>query len=129
MGDKVRISVDGGIATLTLHDPPANTYSYEMMQDLDAAIQDVERQNHLTREQLVAVASPAARRDDRDRQLGRAVVDADGAAVGAMVVDPHVGPADADDPAGQAELVEVDRVGETLGPGAPSRGRCQRTGP
>jgi enoyl-CoA hydratase len=38
MGDKVRISVDGGIATLTLHDPPANTYSYEMMQDLDAAI-------------------------------------------------------------------------------------------
>src|SRR5437763_8495146 len=38
MGDKVRFSVDGGIATLTLHDPPANTYSYEMMQELDAAI-------------------------------------------------------------------------------------------
>jgi enoyl-CoA hydratase len=38
MGDKVRTSVDGGIATLTLHDPPANTYSYEMMQELDAAI-------------------------------------------------------------------------------------------
>jgi enoyl-CoA hydratase/carnithine racemase len=38
MGDKVRFSVDAGIATLTLHDPPANTYSYEMMQELDAAI-------------------------------------------------------------------------------------------
>src|SRR5262245_13290466 len=29
---------DDGIATLTLNDPPANTYSYEMMQALDAAI-------------------------------------------------------------------------------------------
>jgi enoyl-CoA hydratase/carnithine racemase len=42
MGDlanpKVRFSVDGGVATLTLSDPPANTYSYEMMQELDAAI-------------------------------------------------------------------------------------------
>jgi enoyl-CoA hydratase len=38
MGDKVRFSVDAGVATLTLTDPPANTYSYEMMQDLDAAI-------------------------------------------------------------------------------------------
>jgi enoyl-CoA hydratase/carnithine racemase len=38
MGDKVKYSVDGGVATLTLFDPPANTYSYEMMQDLDAAI-------------------------------------------------------------------------------------------
>jgi len=37
-GEKVRFSVDGGIATLTLSDPPANTYSYEMMQELDAAI-------------------------------------------------------------------------------------------
>jgi enoyl-CoA hydratase len=27
-----------GIALLTLNDPPANTYSYEMMQELDAAI-------------------------------------------------------------------------------------------
>jgi enoyl-CoA hydratase/carnithine racemase len=38
MGDKVRFTVDGGVATLTLNDPPANTYSYEMMQELDAAI-------------------------------------------------------------------------------------------
>src|SRR5436190_16155691 len=28
----------GGIATITLNDPPANTYSYEMMQQLDRAI-------------------------------------------------------------------------------------------
>ncbi|HKR12777.1 MAG TPA: enoyl-CoA hydratase-related protein [Pyrinomonadaceae bacterium] len=27
-----------GVAVLTLNDPPANTYSYEMMQELDAAI-------------------------------------------------------------------------------------------
>jgi len=31
-------SVDGGIALVTLNDPPANTYSYEMMQQLDARI-------------------------------------------------------------------------------------------
>ena len=35
---KVLSSVENGIATLTLRDPPANTYSYEMMQELDAAI-------------------------------------------------------------------------------------------
>src|SRR3982751_1666552 len=29
-----------GIATITLNDPPANTYSYEMMQQLDRAILD-----------------------------------------------------------------------------------------
>ncbi len=38
MGDKVRFTVESGVATLTLDDPPANTYSYEMMQELDAAI-------------------------------------------------------------------------------------------
>jgi enoyl-CoA hydratase len=38
MGDKVRFSVESGVATLTLNDPPANTYSYDMMQELDAAI-------------------------------------------------------------------------------------------
>ena len=38
MGDKVRFTVESGVATLTLSDPPANTYSYEMMQELDAAI-------------------------------------------------------------------------------------------
>lgn len=35
---KVLYSVEGGVATLTLRDPPANTYSYEMMQELDACI-------------------------------------------------------------------------------------------
>jgi enoyl-CoA hydratase len=35
---KVAYAADGGVATLTLTDPPANTYSYEMMQELDAAI-------------------------------------------------------------------------------------------
>src|SRR5918999_669525 len=29
-----------GVATITLNDPPANTYSYEMMQQLDRAILD-----------------------------------------------------------------------------------------
>lgn len=35
---KVQYVVDGGIATITLVDPPANTYSYEMMRELDDAI-------------------------------------------------------------------------------------------
>ena len=34
----VDYSVNGHIAVITLNDPPANTYSYEMMQQLDAAI-------------------------------------------------------------------------------------------
>jgi enoyl-CoA hydratase/carnithine racemase len=34
----VQYKVDGGVAVLTLTDPPANTYSYEMMQQLDRAI-------------------------------------------------------------------------------------------
>jgi enoyl-CoA hydratase/carnithine racemase len=34
----VRYETDGGIALLTLNDPPANTYTYEMMQQLDRAI-------------------------------------------------------------------------------------------
>ena len=38
MGEKVRFTVEAGVATLTLSDPPANTYSYEMMLALDAAI-------------------------------------------------------------------------------------------
>ena len=36
----VRYEVQGGIATLTLDAPPANTYSYDMMRQLDAAILD-----------------------------------------------------------------------------------------
>ena len=35
---KVRTQVAEGVCTITLDDPPANTYSYEMMQELDAAI-------------------------------------------------------------------------------------------
>jgi len=36
--DLVNYRVDEGIALLTLNDPPANTYSYEMMQQIDACI-------------------------------------------------------------------------------------------
>jgi Enoyl-CoA hydratase/carnithine racemase len=34
----VEYSVDNSVAVLTLNDPPANTYSYQMMQHLDRAI-------------------------------------------------------------------------------------------
>jgi enoyl-CoA hydratase/carnithine racemase len=34
----VTYHAEGGVALLTLHNPPANTYSYEMMQQFDAAI-------------------------------------------------------------------------------------------
>src|SRR2546426_3246775 len=37
-GDLVNYRVQDGIAFLTLNDPPANTYTYEMMQALDRAI-------------------------------------------------------------------------------------------
>ncbi len=37
---KIRSEVSRGVAELTLSDPPANTYSYEMMRELDAAILD-----------------------------------------------------------------------------------------
>src|SRR5690349_23444763 len=37
---KLDYEVQSGIALITLNDPPANTYSYEMMQDLDRAILD-----------------------------------------------------------------------------------------
>jgi enoyl-CoA hydratase len=36
--NKIGYTVADGVATLTLVDPPANTYSYEMMQELDAAV-------------------------------------------------------------------------------------------
>ncbi len=35
---KVSVSVTDGIAVIELNDPPANTYSYEMMQEIDAAV-------------------------------------------------------------------------------------------
>src|ERR687885_2584730 len=34
----VRYGVENGVAVLTLNDPPANTYSYQMMRELDLAI-------------------------------------------------------------------------------------------
>ncbi|MGB8510768.1 MAG: enoyl-CoA hydratase/isomerase family protein [Pyrinomonadaceae bacterium] len=34
----VQYHLDGAVAVLTLNDPPANTYSYEMMRELDRAI-------------------------------------------------------------------------------------------
>ena len=37
---KLDYEVTDGIALITLNDPPANTYSYEMMQELDRAILD-----------------------------------------------------------------------------------------
>ncbi len=38
MADKIRYVTADGVGVITLVDPPANTYSYEMMQELDAAI-------------------------------------------------------------------------------------------
>jgi enoyl-CoA hydratase/carnithine racemase len=35
---KLRIAIADGVFTITLDDPPANTYSYAMMQELDAAV-------------------------------------------------------------------------------------------
>jgi enoyl-CoA hydratase len=35
---RLKTAVADGVLTITLDDPPANTYSYEMMQELDAAV-------------------------------------------------------------------------------------------
>src|SRR3989475_11119063 len=37
---EIQYSVAEGVATIELNDPPANTYSYEMMREIDAAILD-----------------------------------------------------------------------------------------
>ena len=37
---KIRYRVLDGIATIELNDPPANTYSYDMMREIDAAVLD-----------------------------------------------------------------------------------------
>jgi enoyl-CoA hydratase len=37
-GNLVEYKTEDGVAVLTLNDPPANTYSYEMMQELDRSI-------------------------------------------------------------------------------------------
>jgi enoyl-CoA hydratase len=39
--EKIGLRKDGGIAWIVLDDPPANTYSYAMMRELDEAILDV----------------------------------------------------------------------------------------
>ncbi len=36
--EKIRYIVTDGVATIELDDPPANTYSYEMMREIDAAV-------------------------------------------------------------------------------------------
>ncbi|MCL7926173.1 MAG: enoyl-CoA hydratase/isomerase family protein, partial [marine benthic group bacterium] len=39
MADKlIRYEVQDGVAVMTMDDPPANTYTHEMMRDLDDAI-------------------------------------------------------------------------------------------
>ena len=35
---KLKVAVAGGVCTITLDDPPANTYSYDMMRELDDAV-------------------------------------------------------------------------------------------
>jgi enoyl-CoA hydratase len=42
---KINVAVARGVAEITLTDPPANTYSYEMMQELDRAILDARMNN------------------------------------------------------------------------------------
>src|SRR5438093_3565720 len=37
---KIRYAVTDGVATIELNDPPANTYSYALMRDIDAAVLD-----------------------------------------------------------------------------------------
>jgi enoyl-CoA hydratase len=38
MSEKISVSVADGISTIELNDPPANTYSYEMMLEIDSAV-------------------------------------------------------------------------------------------
>lgn len=43
----VNYSVEAGIATITLNDPPMNAYTHEMMKDLDAAILEARFDNEV----------------------------------------------------------------------------------
>ena len=45
----VNYSKDKSIALFELNAPPANTYSYEMMQELDAAVLDARMDNDVLR--------------------------------------------------------------------------------
>jgi enoyl-CoA hydratase len=38
MSEKIDVSVNDGITTIQLSDPPANTYSYQMMLEIDSAV-------------------------------------------------------------------------------------------
>ena len=38
MSEKIDVSVNDGITTIELSDPPANTYSYQMMLEIDSAV-------------------------------------------------------------------------------------------
>ena len=39
MADKlIRYEVQGGVGVITMDDPPANTYTYEILRQLDVAI-------------------------------------------------------------------------------------------
>ena len=49
MGTKelIKHRIENGVAILEMDDPPANTYTYEMMQQLDAAILQVRMDDHV----------------------------------------------------------------------------------
>ena len=53
----VNYSTGNGIAIIELHDPPANTYTYEMMRDLDDAILEarLDEEVHETSREAVGV--------------------------------------------------------------------------
>ena len=38
MSQKINVTIADGVATVELNDPPANTYSYEMMLEIDSAV-------------------------------------------------------------------------------------------
>ena len=38
MTEKISVSIAGGVCTIELSDPPANTYSYQMMLEIDSAV-------------------------------------------------------------------------------------------
>jgi enoyl-CoA hydratase/carnithine racemase len=42
---RVLVTTQGGVRVLTLHEPPANTYSYDMMRELDQAVLDARMDN------------------------------------------------------------------------------------
>lgn len=47
MGTLIEYKVDGGVAIIELNDPPANTYSYEMMLEIDSAVLSARMDPHV----------------------------------------------------------------------------------